>query len=742
MRGLVVGLLLLELAAHAQTIPITGQAVAGLVAYDQAMLQLMAKYQIPGAALAVVREGRLVMAHGYGFADREARIPVQPNSLFRIFSISKPITATAIYKLVEQGKLRLDAKAFQILSRLKPPPGQTQDPRLQLITIQHLLDHKGGWDINALGFDPVGQNTRAAQVVGVTPPASAEVVIRYMLGIPLNFDPGSKSVYSNFGYSVLGRVIEEVSGMSYESFVKTSMFDPLGITRTAVGHTLRAFRFADEVIYYDYPGAPLARSVFPGTTDPVPWPYGGFYLESWDSFGGWVSSTLDLLRFLTSSNGSRPPQLLVSPPSGFPGHIPPFGPGWGWGFNGASAGARAGLRLDNRTAYAFLTNTWPAPASPDTFFQDFDTALVGTGRGVAAWPTTDLFPQLYFNPPALALSSTRLNFATTADGAAPAEQTVTLTNRGDGNLSISMLSDQPWLVVNPVRGTLGATPLRLTVSARIAGLSAGEYLGQITVHAPGAANTPQRMLVTLTVRPAAAPPPLFAAAGVVHAASFASGSIAPGEIVSIFGSNLGPAQGVGLLVDPTTKRLATSRAGVTVLFNEVPGPLFFVRQDQINVQVPYELAGASARIVVRNVNAAGAPVTVDLAPASPGIFTVSQARGQAALLNQDFSVNSTDNPAPRGSVVQIFLTGQGATTPPAVTGQLPQAPFAAPLLPVAVTIEGRVSRIQFVGLAPGLVGLLQVNAVVPDEVVPGAAVALQVTVGSAQSQAGVTLAVN
>ncbi|MBK5290836.1 MAG: beta-lactamase family protein [Acidobacteriia bacterium] len=257
----------------AQTVPPTGQAVAGLEAYDQAMLQLTAKYQIPGAALAVARDGRLVMARGYGYADRDAKTLVQPDSLFRIFSISKPITALATYKLVEQGKLRLDAKAFQILSRLKPPTGQTQDPRLQLITIQHLLDHEGGWDINALGFDPVGQSTRAAQVVGVTPPASAEVVIRYMLGIPLNFDPGRKSVYSNFGYSVLGRVIEEVSGMSYETFVKTNVFGPLGITRTAVGHTLQADRFPGEVTYY-FPG--LVPSVFPNVTGLVPWPYGGF----------------------------------------------------------------------------------------------------------------------------------------------------------------------------------------------------------------------------------------------------------------------------------------------------------------------------------------------------------------------------------------------------------------------------------------------------------------------------------
>ena len=350
--------------------------------------------------------------------------------------------------------------------------------------------------------------------------------------------------------------------------------------------------------------------------------------------------------------------------------------------------------------------------------------------------------KVVFNPAALSLSPASLNFAATAGGAAPADQTVTLTNPGAGNLSITVLTDQPWLVVNPASGTLGATPLRLTVSARTAGLAAGEYVGQITIQAPGAANTPQRMQVSLTVRPAAAPSPVFTSAGVVNAATFVAGAVAPGQLVSIFGTNLGPADGVGLVVDPATGRLATTRAGVTVLFNDVPGPLFFVRRDQINVQVPYELAAqTSARILVRNVDTTSAPVTVAVASSSPGVFAVSQGRGQAALLNQDFSVNSTANPARRGSVVQIFLTGQGATTPPAVTGQLPQAPFAAPVLPVTVTIDGRAARTLFVGLAPGLVGLLQVNAVVPDDTVPGV-VALQVTVGSAPSQTGVTLAVN
>jgi uncharacterized protein (TIGR03437 family) len=235
----------------------------------------------------------------------------------------------------------------------------------------------------------------------------------------------------------------------------------------------------------------------------------------------------------------------------------------------------------------------------------------------------------------------------------------------------------------------------------------------------------------------------FAPNGVANAASFAGGPIAPGQIISIFGVNLGPAVGAGPAVDPATGRLATTREEVTVLFDNTPGALFFVRQDQINVQVPYELAGqTSAQVVVRYRGVSSPPVTVPVRPSAPGIFTVTQnGTGQAALLNQNSTANSASNPAARESVVQIFMTGQGQTNPAGVTGALPAIPTPTPMLPVTVTIGGRPAQTQFVGLAPGLAGLLQINAVVPQDVTPGTAVELSVTIGAIASQAGVTLSV-
>jgi uncharacterized protein (TIGR03437 family) len=351
--------------------------------------------------------------------------------------------------------------------------------------------------------------------------------------------------------------------------------------------------------------------------------------------------------------------------------------------------------------------------------------------------------KVVFNPALLSVSTASLAFAAAAGGAVPAAQQFTLSLSGPGTLSYAITSNQTWLAASPPAGTIGSGgTATITVSVNLSNLAPGEYDGSLSIAAAGASNSPQSINVHLSVRPLAAPVPTFSAAGVAHAASFIRGPVAAGEIVSIFGSNLGPAAALEAQIDPATGRLAAALGGVSVLFNDMPGALFFVRQDQINVQVPYELAGqTAARIVVRFAGASSAPVTVPVAAAAPGIFTAAQGVGQAAALNQDSSANSPANPAGRNSVVQIYLTGQGITNPPVPTGQLPRPPFPAPALAVAVRIGGKTAQTPFVGLAPGLAGLLQINAVVPQDVVPGDNVALEVDVGSFASQPGVTLAV-
>jgi N-acyl-D-amino-acid deacylase len=294
--------------------PVNGKPVPELASFDRAVLGLMAKWKIPGGSVAVLKDGRLVLAHGYGWADRESRQPAGPGSLFRIASLSKSLTAAAVLKLVENGRLRLDDKAFEILGDLKPRPGAVINPELRKITLRHLLQHSGGWDRDQ-SFDPMFQSREIAAALGVPSPASSRDIIRYMLEKPLQFSPGTRYAYSNFGYCVLGRVIEKVTGERYEDFVRSRILRPAGVTSMRLGRTRLEDRAPGEVRYYGFPGSGLAPSVFPSGPARVPLPYGGFYIEAMDSHGGWLASATDLARFIAALDGQPHHPRILSPRS-------------------------------------------------------------------------------------------------------------------------------------------------------------------------------------------------------------------------------------------------------------------------------------------------------------------------------------------------------------------------------------------------------------------------------------------
>lgn len=380
---------------RAQTV--SGPPAPLLTSLDTVVLNLMSKWQIPGAALGITKDGRLVLAHGYGYADTSTLQPVQPDSLFRIASISKPlITATAILKLIEQGKLQLTTLAFSVLSDLTPPPGATVDPRIYQITIQNLLEHKGGWDRSMAGDPPFIYADTAATAFGAQPPATPDQLIRYMMGKPLQFNPGTTSAYSNFGYIVLGAIIERVSGQTYSDFVRSQILTPLGISRLQPGASLLSGRAAGEVKYYDYPGARLTSSVFP-PFGLVPAPYGGFSLELMLANGGWIASTMELLRIADTLNGQLTPSLLQSPPAGFVGYVPPVGAGWGWVFDGSLEGTSTIIHLDTgyqvngKVTYALLFNTRQAGSPSPDILADADGQMLSAVQAIQSWPSGDLF---------------------------------------------------------------------------------------------------------------------------------------------------------------------------------------------------------------------------------------------------------------------------------------------------------------------------------------------------------------
>lgn len=274
----------------------TGEVDNRFTSFDRMMYDFMKEHRVPGASVAVAHRGRVVFARGYGYADISSREKVTPASLFRIASISKPITAVAILQLIEQRKLELDDKVLDVLNyeAYIDAAGDKFDSRWRDITIRHLLEHRGGWDRDVT-FDAMFQSVRFAKQVDADPPANQQAVIQAMLSQELDFNPGQQYAYSNFGYCLLGRVIEHISDESYESFVKQHVLAPIGITTMQIGNTRLNRRAANEVRYYQ-PGT--GKSVFQDDLNQeTPWPYGAWHLEAMDSHGGWIASATDLAKF-------------------------------------------------------------------------------------------------------------------------------------------------------------------------------------------------------------------------------------------------------------------------------------------------------------------------------------------------------------------------------------------------------------------------------------------------------------
>lgn len=238
--------------------------------------------------------------------------------------------------------------------------------------------------------------------------------------------------------------------------------------------------------------------------------------------------------------------------------------------------------------------------------------------------------------------------------------------------------------------------------------------------------------------------PQLTAPGVVNGATFQSGPIAPGEIVSLFGSAIGPLAPAGLVL--TNPRLvANSLEGLEVYFDGVPAPLLYASAGQVNVVVPYSVAGEStSQLQLEYLGVLSNPIALQVAPTAPGVFTVNgSGQGPGAILNaRDGTVNSALHPAARGDWVSIFATGAGVTSPASVDGFLAAPPLPAPTAQVSVMMGGLPCQLNFDGAAPGLVsGVLQINAQVPAGISPGSAVPVQIAVGSAVSSGAVTLAV-
>ncbi|MBZ5723417.1 MAG: hypothetical protein LAP87_00330 [Acidobacteriia bacterium] len=309
----------------------------------------------------------------------------------------------------------------------------------------------------------------------------------------------------------------------------------------------------------------------------------------------------------------------------------------------------------------------------------------------------------------------------------------------DGRLGVTTGSGCPWSAFSDVSWL------------QIAGASSGNGNGGLAYHVLANTGPPRSGNIRLgthlfAVTQQAAPAPAVQLTGIENAASGATGPVSPGEIVSLFGSNMGPAIGVAYQLSPDGRSITSTLAGVEVLFDGVAAPLTFVSGTQINAVVPYFASGkSSTQVQVTFQSAASNTVQVPVQDAAPGIFTLDNSgHGAGAILNFDgsgYSVNTAANPAARGSFVSIYCTGGGATTPASADGAI--TPGAPPLAQsVTVSIGGLDAKVAYSGGAPSFIaGLTQINAIVPPGVTPGPAVPVVVRIGSWQSQDRVTLAV-
>jgi CubicO group peptidase (beta-lactamase class C family) len=248
----------------------------------------METYEVPALSVAIAIKGKPAYVGAFGVADREAGEALTPQHRFRIASISKPITSTGIFKFIEAGKLQLDSHVFgpnSILGDDYPTPANHRS-NIEQITIEHLLTHTtGGWQSGA--GDPMGLDNKMSH---------RELIAWALEHSGLADPPGKSFAYSNFGYCILGRVIEKLTGQTYEQYIKDDILGPCGISDMRIaGNTLQE-RATNEVKYYDQTGR-----------DPY-----GMNVARMDSHGGWIATPSDLTAFFIHIDGFKDTNQLLS----------------------------------------------------------------------------------------------------------------------------------------------------------------------------------------------------------------------------------------------------------------------------------------------------------------------------------------------------------------------------------------------------------------------------------------------
>ena len=371
---------------------------------DSAMHRFIRRQGFVGASVGIVKDGQLIYAKGFGYTDQENQEEVQPYHLFRIGSISKLITAVAIMKLQEQGKLQLEDKVFGKDGILQGGIyDDIRDRKIYQVEVRHLLNHTSGWSKRSYG-DPMFIPHKIAAAMGGPAPPSLDTIIEFILSKRMPYRPGSYYDYSNFGYALLGKVIEAVSDQAYESYVKEDILKPLGIRHMRLAKNLPEDRFENEVAYYDF-SSNNVRPALDGSGELVSNTY-SFDIEALAAAGGWLANPTDLLKFLVAVDGFKNTPDILSNQSLLtmiqPGHGRNRPYGWGgitadgtWWRTGTLAGTSAVLkRLDNGISWVVLTNT--SNRRSRYFNGRANYIMHQSFKQMQSWPQEDLFALSYY----------------------------------------------------------------------------------------------------------------------------------------------------------------------------------------------------------------------------------------------------------------------------------------------------------------------------------------------------------
>lgn len=379
---------------------------------EKTINSFLRNWSIAGASVAIAKDGRLIYSKGFGFADTASNTVTQPFNKFRVASISKLVTAVAIMKLMEDGRLSLNDRVFGPDGILNDPYfSEPRDKRVYGITVGHLLSHEAGW--SQRHGDQMFMPVLVAEKMGVTPPADTKTIVRFALNKRLHFTPGTGRAYSNLGYSILGLVIEKISGMSYEEYCKNAIFEPLGIYDMSIAGNLPSEKTAFEVTYYEPSDIVLKPSIY-GTGEMVTPSYGGNDIRSLGGAGAWIATAPDLMRFMLAVDGfsSRPDILSRESIHIMTDNENGYAPlGWKttiyngtWWRTGSFPGS-AGMikRQSDGISWVVLLNssTWNGPE----IYSYMNNMMYRAVSQISEWPEYDLFN--YSLPVPLNISSTK-----------------------------------------------------------------------------------------------------------------------------------------------------------------------------------------------------------------------------------------------------------------------------------------------------------------------------------------------